>query len=120
MQFADVKRLIDLYLKFDQPDINLALKEIRAWLQAKQRTNEIHSYMVRRSSDTIILDVQTTPTSNIHTLNFVESSWLNNTPYLNSPVTNPPPIKRPKPDVGKDGFKRDTSDDAYDRAMRGL
>ncbi len=107
MILADFHRLVDSYLNRDQPTLQVAITQVRDFCRSQQRLNEIHAYSVRgghrggqQNGSGLVIDVQTTPTGSTHQLFFSEAGWMGHT------ATNPAP--------------QDTSDDAYDRAMRGL
>lgn len=118
MTLSDIKTIIDYYLVKDQPSINQAVSELRTWLRDRQLNGEVHSFLVRSKVNGVILDVQTTPTSSTHTLQFDEAKWMNSTLSSNAAKTQVNLVPSRK-NVTR-SKKEESPADAYDRAMRGV
>lgn len=135
MVLADFFRIVETYLNTDQPTLQTAVIELRAFCRQGQVLGDIHAFSVRSGHRTagpgVVIDIQTTATSTTHQLYFSEAGWMGHfvsspligasmgaktaqpsqAPTPKAPKTIPTPKQKSEPDAGVD---------AYDRAMRGL
>ena len=126
MDLASLQKIITMYLNNDKPSCNTATKEIRKWLERLYHAGEVHSYLVTYGTgSSFVVHVSFKIHGPTHKVIYYETDWMS-APVSQLTATSTPMAKKAinlHPDFAKiktKKKKKETPEDAYDRAMKGI